>query len=133
MDEFARWVRTIGVRASWPCTALILVTGAAAHAGWLQGAWLWGVGVIMVALVMTMPFAVIWAHVPGETFVELRARDVRQARNRAGLAAAGLTPEQYIATIPAADVARKVEAAERFGVELTRGRVASHSEIRMSQ
>lgn len=59
----------------------------------------------------------VWAMVSGETVIERRAREARQARARDELAAEGLTPEQYIARIPVTDIRRRAEAAERFGVD----------------
>ena len=126
MKNFALWVRTIGARAPWPVGALMLIVGASAHLGWLHGLALYVITGLVSALVMTIPLAAVWAYVPGETPVERRARELRQARERAALAVAGLTPEQYIATIPAADLYRRVTVAERFGVELAPGRVVNH-------
>jgi len=123
MNDFALWVRTIGVRAPLPVGALMLMVGGAAHFGLLQGLGLRVAAGFVVALVMTIPLAAIWTHVPGETSIERRTRELRQTRSRAELAAGGLTPEEYIATIPVGDVIRRAEAAERFGVELRAGRV----------
>lgn len=118
MDGVARWVRTVGQRAPVPAGVLILAAGVAANAGLLQGAVSWVAVGLLVALVMTIPLAAVWAHVPGETAIERRARGVQQARAREDLAAANLRPEQYIAKIPGTDVARRVDAAEQFGVDL---------------
>lgn len=117
MDGFARWVRTVGRHALCPCLALMFATGLAAHYGLLQGFWLRAAAGILFALIMTMPLSLIWVGVPGETWVEKRLRLRWQHRNRQELAAAGLTPEQYLGTIPAHDVMRRIKAAWKFGID----------------
>jgi predicted lipid-binding transport protein (Tim44 family) len=133
MRSLALWIRTVGTRAPWLVGAFTLIVGAVAHLGWLQGLALYVAGGAVVALVMTIPLAGVLALVPGETIVERRAREARQARERTELAKVGLTPEQYMATIPAADLIGRAEAAERFGIELASGRENAHSQIRIAK
>jgi len=110
-----RWVRTIGDRVlNWALASLVLLVLARVW-GLLPDIWYWTVGAGVLALLMTIPFAAIFAVLPGETFVEQRTRLKLQARARAELAVAGLTPQEYIDT--KTDWLEREIAAYRFGVE----------------
>lgn len=119
MNSFARWTRTVGARALWPCVAMMSGTYMAASWGVLRGNALMAMAAFQCLLLMTIPLSAVFAFVPGETPIEQRARERRQARQRSELhAATGMTPAEYIATISPTDVARRIAAAERFGVDL---------------
>lgn len=110
------WTRTVGDRALAPVLAGIMCVAALdifhlQVSGWLLLAFM----SVLTALIMTIPVSVL-IYEPDETWVERRAREKRQARARAELATFGLSPEQYIAIIPANDWLRRARAAEKFGL-----------------
>ena len=116
MNTVAIWIRTIGARATWPSALLMVFLAIASNKGWLSGMWLIAATVLVVLLIMTIPLAAIWLLSPGETSLEKRARERRQAKARADLLAHGLTPEQYLATLPRNDLIARSEAEARFGI-----------------
>jgi hypothetical protein len=82
MNQVAIWIRTIGMRAAWPAGTLIILTGLAAHFGWLEGAAVWWSAGLVFVLVNLIPLAEIFALAPGETFIERRARLRRRHDHR---------------------------------------------------
>lgn len=117
MRDVALWVRTIGLRAPWPLALLSCGVAAATHFGLLSRTAVMAVAPVLFAGFMTMPLALLFSALPGETFVERRARERRQTRARAELARAGLTPAQYLSTVSTEDVVKRVGIAEELGVD----------------
>ncbi|MFY7940733.1 MAG: hypothetical protein ACOVOX_07465 [Burkholderiaceae bacterium] len=64
---------------------------------------------------MTIPLSVLIFE-EEETWVEVQARTKRQAKARAELAVFGLSPEQYLASLPADDDLGRAKASIRFGL-----------------
>jgi hypothetical protein len=110
-------VRTIGDRALLPVMAGMVLVPLAGAWGWLLGAWFWFAFTLLFVMLMTLPLAQVFALAPGETEIERRARRRAQAHARRDLATCGLTPRQYIDTIPKSDWVRRSKAAYQFGVE----------------
>lgn len=117
MDTTAIWIRTIGARALWPTLVGMMLLALSASAGVLEGTSLWMAFACWFIVMMTMPASVVFVFAPGETWVERRSREHEQARARAELARFGLTPQQYISTIPEREWVERARAAYRFGVE----------------
>jgi hypothetical protein len=79
----APWIRTVGARAGWPMMLGMALIWWSAKIGLLVGTWLLLVLGCWFVLMMTIPMADFFALSPGETRIERRARQRKQARTRA--------------------------------------------------
>lgn len=115
----ARWVRTVGHRAGWMLLVAIVGLLATFHFGYLQGAprfWLWITASALGALAVTIPLAELWLFLPGETWLERFARRRREDQMRQDVFALGMTPEEYVSSLPASDRVGRQRAERALGL-----------------
>lgn len=116
-NTVAIWVRSVGSNAAIPMILAVAVLGVATGFDWLTYSGKWVAAVFFVGTVMTIPLSVLWAHLPGETSLERVCRERSQARARNEVRTMGLTPQQYMETIPAHDLIARTEAEIWLGIQ----------------